>query len=136
MATVKRRAPGNASVAGKIVYIRHATAWDIDTIRNEKMVREEDIPDLVPERVVVAAEEDTIIGLGIVTGSAKDGNVRVKVFAKKGRKNIGSSIVSHVLESGGLVREEGRSEHAPKVIVSRRKSGEVMEHGKGRRHRD
>ncbi len=115
------------SVAGRMVYIRHATEWDLDTIRRENTVREKELAGIDPGRVVVAAEEDDIIGFGIVGRPSAGGTVCVTVFEKRNRRNIGSSIVRHVLENEPQIKALRESfelpEHAVKMVVSRKPRG-------------
>jgi hypothetical protein len=115
-----------ANVAGRTVYIRHATAWDLDTIQNEKKAWGRHIPDLDPERVVVAAEEDAIIGFGIMGKPSAQGSVCITVFEKRTRRGIGSSIIRHMLENdpqiSGLRASDDRSELSLRLSVPRRRS--------------
>ncbi len=113
----------NASVAGRTVYIRHATEWDLDTILNERISGGVEMPELDPARVVVAAEEDRIIGFGIVGEATKEGAVCVTVFEKKDRRGIGTSIVRHVVENKD---EMMRMPHAgtvssPRIVISKKR---------------
>ncbi len=115
------------SVAGRMVYVRHATEWDIDTIRRESKDRWPELDGLGPERVVVAAEEDAIVGFGLVARPSADGTVCVTLFQKRDRRQLGPSIVRHVLENQPLIKtlreSAGLPDHAVKMVVSRKKRG-------------
>ncbi len=128
MASRDRKKTKDLSVAGRTVYIRHATAWDIDAIRNERLGGAA-IPKLDPARTVVAAEEDSIIGFGVAGSPSDDGAICVTVFERHGCRGIGSSIVRHVLETmtGGArsVFEKG----APRMIVSQMRTRHISTRG-------
>jgi hypothetical protein len=132
-----RTTKGIVSVAGKIVYIRHATEWDLNTIQNESRVRWQELASIAPERVVVAAEEDSIIGFGIVGKPSEEGAVSVTLFEKRNRGSIGPSIVRHVLANEPMIKALRESadlpDHAVKMVVSQKRRSSSISSGRRER---
>ncbi len=122
-----RRRKKDISVAGRMVYIRHASEWDLDTLRRESAERRRQLEGIDPGRIVVAAEEDEIIGFGIAGMPLSDGAVCVTVFERRDRRNVGMSIVRHVLENEPEIKSLREKfdlpEHAVKMVVADRRRG-------------
>ncbi|HXY55366.1 MAG TPA: GNAT family N-acetyltransferase [Nitrospirota bacterium] len=96
------RVTGISIITGKTVYIRHATESDlVDVWSYLKRSRREE-RDLAKSDVVVAAEEDRIIGFGILE-KTPDGNAGCATIVEDGRRRgIGASIVRHLIEYAPL----------------------------------
>ncbi len=128
-----QRKKEDVSVAGKVVTIRHATEWDLDTIRNERIVGGVEMPEIDPARIVVAVEEDRIIGFGVVGQATAEGAVCVTVFEKEDRRGIGASIVRHAVEHSELATVpgagNGQPAPLPHVIISNRRSRRTSTQG-------
>jgi N-acetylglutamate synthase-like GNAT family acetyltransferase len=122
------RLTGRSVLTGKMVYIRHATGWDLDTLRSSMKGSGKDLGSLTADQVVVAVEEDRIIGFGIVERTADDGAVCLTLSEAQRRRGIGSSIVRHLLESEPgittLYVAGGRPGYFTRAGFSRRRSGE------------
>ena len=88
------RKTGISSITGKMVVIRHAT--DTDRVRVEEYFKEHGTADdLGNADLVVATEEERIIGFGVMK---KDNDAGcVSVFEDSRRKGIGSAIVKHLM---------------------------------------
>lgn len=93
------RLTGRTALTGKTVYIRHATGWDLDSLRTSMKQGAGALEGLAADQVVVAVEGDRIIGFGIVERTANDGEVCLTVREAQHRRGIGSSIVSHLMEA-------------------------------------
>jgi N-acetylglutamate synthase-like GNAT family acetyltransferase len=94
------RLTGISSITGKTVYIRHATESDIVTVREylKRNTHNRSEPDLMHSDVVVAAEEDRLIGFGILE-KADDNDAGCVTIAENGkRRGIGASIAHHLME--------------------------------------
>ncbi len=95
------RKTGISSITDKMVIIRHAT--DTDRVRVEEYLnkhgKNENLADV---DVVIAAEDERIIGFGIMKREQEDGCV--SLFEDSRRKGIGSSIVKHLLSHSPLKR--------------------------------
>jgi len=95
------RKTGISGITEKMVVIRHAT--DTDRVRVEdyltKNGKSENLDDA---SVVIAAEDDRIIGFGIMKKGLDTGCV--SLFEDSRRKGIGSSIVKHLLSHEPLKR--------------------------------
>jgi N-acetylglutamate synthase-like GNAT family acetyltransferase len=88
------RKTGISSITDKMVVIRHAT--DTDRVKIEEYLSKHgNIDNLAEAEVVIAAEEERIIGFGILKKEESAGCV--SVFEDSRRKGIGSSIVKHLL---------------------------------------
>jgi N-acetylglutamate synthase-like GNAT family acetyltransferase len=95
------RKTGISSITDKSVVIRHAT--ETDRVRVEEYFkRHGNAADLGTADLVVAAEEQRIIGFGILKKENDAGCV--SVFEDSRRKGIGSVIVKHLMEYGPLKR--------------------------------
>ncbi len=89
------RITGISSITGKMVSIRHATGRDLVLVE-EYLVKNHANTDTVNSEVVVAEEDERIIGFGIL--KQENGEGCVSLFEDSRRKGIGSSIVKHLLE--------------------------------------
>jgi N-acetylglutamate synthase-like GNAT family acetyltransferase len=91
---------GVSSITGKTVYIRHATESDMVEVRaylylhNQKLSQ----PKLMRSEIVVAAEEDRMIGFGILEKSEDNSAGCVAIFEDGKRTGIGASIARHLME--------------------------------------
>jgi N-acetylglutamate synthase-like GNAT family acetyltransferase len=94
---------GISSITEKIVYIRHATDWDMVTMG--KTLKRLNVSEdrLTTDNVVVAVEEDRIIGFAILEkpitalrGRKHEGCVTI--FEDKRRRGIGALVVGHLME--------------------------------------
>ncbi len=89
------RNTGISSITGKLVAIRHAT--DLDrVIVGEYLKQNHDDSDLNSSELVVAVEDDRIIGFAVLKQA--DGTGCLSVFEDSRRKGIGTSIVRHLSE--------------------------------------
>ncbi len=128
--TIGKNASAQESMAGKMVYIRHATEWDLDTIRNERIAGGMEMPEVDPAQIVVAAEEDRIIGFGIIGRASAEGSMCVTVFEKKDRRGIGMSIVRHAIEASELTGlPQGGSEPSQRVVFSKKRHRDTSNQG-------
>jgi N-acetylglutamate synthase-like GNAT family acetyltransferase len=93
------RKTGISSITGKIVTIRHATETDLVNV-GEYLKKNHADSELNNAEVVVAAEDNRIIGFGILKKAESAGCV--SLFEDSRRKGIGSSIVKHLLEFAPL----------------------------------
>jgi N-acetylglutamate synthase-like GNAT family acetyltransferase len=92
------RLTGISSITGKTVYIRHATEWDMVMIREDLKRHQRMEPDFSQSEIVVAAEENHIIGFGIMEkGLAGDAGC-IMLSEDNRRRGIGASIVRHLME--------------------------------------
>jgi N-acetylglutamate synthase-like GNAT family acetyltransferase len=95
------RRTGMSSITDKMVTIRHAT--DRDRVRVEEYLTQHGKgQDLARAEVVIAAEDERIIGFGIMKKEQDAGCV--SLFEDSRRKGIGSSIVRHLLSYEPLKR--------------------------------
>lgn len=95
------RKTGISSITDKTVVIRHAT--DTDRVRVEEYFRTHgNADDLSNADLVVAAEEERIIGFGILKKDHDAGCI--SVFEDSRRKGIGSAIVKHLMSYQPLKR--------------------------------
>ncbi len=89
---------GISGITGRIVYIRHATDWDVIMIAKRLGYEAR----FAADNAVVAVEEDRIIGFAILDKlEAMPGNREagcVTIFEDNRRRGIGASIVRHLLE--------------------------------------
>lgn len=90
------RITGRSVLTGKTVYIRHATDWDLDTLRMH--LANKGLDGVTAGQVVVAVEDDRIIGFGLVERAARDDAVCLTLSEVRRRRGIGSSIVRHLAE--------------------------------------
>ena len=89
---------GNSSITGKTVYIRHATEWDVVNIQDymkrhgqeERILRQSD--------VVVAVEDDHLIGFAMLEKGRDVNTDCVTVIEDARRCGIGAPIVRHLME--------------------------------------
>jgi N-acetylglutamate synthase-like GNAT family acetyltransferase len=92
------RVTGISSITGKTVYIRHATESDMVDVQDYLKRHKQEERDLTRSDVVVAAEEDRIIGFGILE-KAHDNDAGCATIVEDGRRRgIGASIVRHLME--------------------------------------
>jgi N-acetylglutamate synthase-like GNAT family acetyltransferase len=95
------RRTGMSSITDKMVTIRHAT--DTDRVRVEEyLMKHGKYQNLADAEVVIAAEEERIIGFGIMKKEQDAGCV--SLFEDSRRKGIGSPIVKHLLSDEPLKR--------------------------------
>jgi N-acetylglutamate synthase-like GNAT family acetyltransferase len=95
------RKTGISGITGKMVVIRHAT--DTDRVRIEEYFKKHGTADdLGDADLVVATEEERIIGFGILKKENDAGCV--SVFEDSRRKGIGSTIVKHLMAYEPLKR--------------------------------
>jgi N-acetylglutamate synthase-like GNAT family acetyltransferase len=89
---------GISSITGKTVYIRHATESDLVDVQAYLERREHGERDLAQSDVVVAAEDNRIIGFGVLE-KTHDPNAGCATIVEDGRRRgIGVSIVRHLIE--------------------------------------
>jgi GNAT superfamily N-acetyltransferase len=87
------RKTGISAITGKMVVIRHAT--ETDRVRVEQfLLANEGNADIEQADVVVAAEQERIIGFGILTKG--DGAGCVSLFEDSRRKGIATAITNHL----------------------------------------
>lgn len=92
------RSTGISNITGKTVYIRHATDWDVVNIQDYLKRHGQEERDLTHSDVVVAAEEDRLIGFAILEkGRGRDADC-VTVIEDTRRRGIGAPIVRHLME--------------------------------------
>ena len=95
------RKTGISSITDKTVFIRHASSTDL--VRVEEYLKDHgNSDDLSNADVVVAAEEERIIGFGILKKENEAGCV--SVFEDSSRKGIGSAIMKHLMAYEPLKR--------------------------------
>ncbi len=95
------RKTGISSITGKIVSIRHATDTD-RVIVAEYLKQHHSDSDLMNAEVVVAAEDERIIGFGVLKKENDAGCV--SLFEDSRRRGIGSTIVNHLMEYASVQR--------------------------------
>ena len=89
------RKTGISGITGKMVVIRQAT--ETDRVRVEQyLLSKEGSADIEEAEVVVAAEQERIIGFGILKKS--DGAGCVSLFEDSRRKGIATSITNHLVQ--------------------------------------
>ncbi|HUI67160.1 MAG TPA: GNAT family N-acetyltransferase [Nitrospirota bacterium] len=92
------RFTGISSITGKTVYIRHATEWDVVNIQDYLKRHGQKERDFRQSDVVVAVEEDRLIGFALLEkGRDRDADC-VTVIEDARRRGIGASIVRHLME--------------------------------------
>ncbi len=92
------RSTGISNITGKTVYIRHATEWDVVNIQDYMKRHGQEERDLTHSDVVVAAEEDRLIGFAILEkGRGSDADCVIVIEDTK-RRGIGAPIVRHLME--------------------------------------
>ncbi len=92
------RLTGISSITGKTVYIRHATERDMVNVQGYLKRHGQEEHDLTQSDVVVAAEEDRIIGFAILE-KGRDGDADcVTIIEDTGRRGIGAPIVRHLMD--------------------------------------
>lgn len=89
------RKTGISGITGKMVVIRHAT--ETDRVRVEQfLLSNEGNADIEEAEVVVAAEQERIIGFGILKKG--DGSGCVSLFEDSRRKGIATAITNHLVQ--------------------------------------
>ncbi len=92
---------GISSITGKMVSLRHAN--DTDRVIVEEYLKQSSADsDLRDAEIVVAAENDRIIGFGILKRENDAGCV--SLFEDSRRRGIGSTILSHLVEFSPVSR--------------------------------
>ena len=92
------RLTGISSITGKTVYIRHATERDVVNMQHHLKRYGQEGQSLAQSDVVVAAEEDRIIGFAILEkGHGVDADC-VTVIEDARRRGIGAPVVRHLME--------------------------------------
>ncbi len=95
------RITGISSITGKMVSIRHAN--DTDRVVVEEYLKQSSADtDLRDVEIVVAAENDRIIGFGILKRENDAGCV--SLFEDSRRRGIGSVILNHLAEFSTVSR--------------------------------
>ncbi len=103
------RFTGISSITGKTVYIRHATEWDRITVE-DYLSRHKAERNLAHSDVVVAAEEDHIIGFGILE-KGRDSSAGCLTIVENGRRRgIGAPIVGHLMDYASMKTVYGTPE--------------------------
>ncbi|HSA78377.1 MAG TPA: GNAT family N-acetyltransferase [Nitrospirota bacterium] len=92
------RLTGISNITGKTVYIRHATEWDVVNIRDYLKRHGQEDRDLTQADVVVAAEEDRLIGFAILEKGRGSEADCVTVIEDTRRRGIGAPILRHLME--------------------------------------
>ncbi len=92
------QATGISGITGRTVYIRHASEWDRFRVRQK--LRREGLSGELPaaSQVVVAIEEDRIIGIGILRTTSADATACLLLLEDAGRSGIGAQVVRHLLD--------------------------------------
>ncbi len=89
------RVTGISSITGKMVSLRHAN--DMDRVIVEEYLKQSSAEsDLQNAEIVVAAENDRIIGFGILKKENDAGCV--SLFEDSRRRGIGTTILNHLVE--------------------------------------
>jgi N-acetylglutamate synthase-like GNAT family acetyltransferase len=114
---------GISGITGRIVYIRHATDWDMVMIGKTLKRLETSEDRLTADNVVVAVEEDRIIGFAILEkpitalhGTKQEGCVTI--FEDNRRRGIGALVVGHLMEfspAKSVYTASGRPEYFRKA---------------------
>ncbi len=95
------RITGISRITGKMVSIRHAN--DIDRVIVEEYLKQSSADsDLTNAEIVVAAENERIIGFGILKRENDAGCV--SLFEDSRRRGIGSTILNHLMEFAPVSR--------------------------------
>lgn len=89
---------GISNITGKTVYIRHATEWDVVNILDYLKRHGQEERDLAQSDVVVATEEDRLIGFAILEKGRESDADCVTVIEDTRRRGIGAPIVRHLME--------------------------------------
>jgi len=89
---------GISNITGKTVYIRHATEADVVTVREYLKRRQKEDLDFTQAEVVVAAEEDRIIGFGILEKVDNSDAGCITIAEDGRRRGIGATIAEHLME--------------------------------------
>jgi N-acetylglutamate synthase-like GNAT family acetyltransferase len=92
------RLTGISSITGKTVYIRHATERDVVNMQDHLKRYGQEGQSLAQSDVVVAAEEDRIIGFAILEKAHGVEADCVTVIEEARRRGIGAPIVRHLME--------------------------------------
>lgn len=91
------KATGISNITGKTVYIRHATEWDMIMLGERLTKHQKDVLNLEESEVVVAAEEERIIGFGVLE-KARAGVGCLMVKENSRGREIGPFIIRHLLK--------------------------------------
>jgi N-acetylglutamate synthase-like GNAT family acetyltransferase len=92
------RFKGISGITGRTVYIRHATDWDVVNIQDYLKRRGQEERNLKQSDIVVAAEEDRLIGFAILEKGRDSDSDCVMVIEDARRRGIGAPIVRHLME--------------------------------------
>ena len=92
------RFTGVSSITGKTVYIRHATEWDVVNIQDYLKRHGQEERNLTQSDVVVAAEDDRLIGFAILEKGRDIDADCVTIIEDTRRRGIGAPIVRHLME--------------------------------------
>lgn len=91
------KATGISNITGKTVYIRHATEWDKVVLGERLTQRQKDVLNIAESEIVVAAEEERIIGFGVLE-KVHDGAGCLTIKGNARGREIGPFIIRHLLE--------------------------------------
>lgn len=91
------KATGISKITGKTVYIRHASEWDMVILGERLTLHQKDVLNLEESDIVVAAEEERIIGFGVLE-KAREGVGCLTVKENSRGREIGPFIIRHLLE--------------------------------------
>lgn len=94
------RRTGISGITGKLVTIRHAREADRVNIREALGSGGESLDGLSGTEMVVAMEDDRMIGFGILKRDDGDGAC-LRLVENTRRRGIGRSILLHMLETAG-----------------------------------
>jgi N-acetylglutamate synthase-like GNAT family acetyltransferase len=91
------KSTGISNITGKTVYIRHATEWDMVILGERLTRRQKEAVTLEESAIVVAAEEERIIGFGVLEKAREGVGCLMVTVSSRGRE-IKPFIVRHLLE--------------------------------------
>jgi hypothetical protein len=122
------RATGVSGITENIVTIRHASDADIVNVGEELGGRMVDTVDLSHADIVVALEEERMIGFGILEYEGMpEGAGCLSLREKDDRRGIGLSIVRHLFEYADEVRQVTAPSETARYLADvgfrRRKNG-------------
>ena len=99
------RISGISGITDKLVVVRHAREEDLVNIRRQFGAKVRDVGDLHEEDVVVALEDERLIGFGVLMREAgAPERACIKIIEDRGRKGIGRSVVEHLVDHAEGVR--------------------------------
>lgn len=115
---------GISAITGRIVFIRHATERDLFLVQRtlKGQGRREELP--ADAEVVVAVEEDRIIGLGVFHRSpGADPEAQLTLHEDTKRRGIGAQVARHLLEHAPvkMVNDVDRALQRAGATVRRRR---------------